>query len=765
MKKRSRTSAAPISQGHSRVWFWHLTRCVALLLMVYLVYSNSFQSGWVLDNRPIVQLDPRNKEASIENLKLIWSKDYWWPKSDSGAYRPLVSTSYWLNWSVLGNGRHAKESDQVVGFHWVNLIAHGINAILVYLLLTKLLHRHGAPFFAAALFAVHPVATESVTNIIGRADLFMAMSFLAGALLYIRSTEAEGLRRLPWLFGVLVVHSAGLLSKESSIAFLAVPLLFDSIYRWGSEQYRDRRARRILLDWLYYIVLMLPLAAVLFVRSVIFRDAPVPPVVFLDNPILRLRWNEAAGLSENIGNWILARMTACNAAAKALWKLIWPAHLSSDYSYNQIPLFEWDLSHVENIKAILAMMFIAATLVVAAWCYKRYRVVSFFILFYWIAYGPTSNFVLNASSIMGERFLYIPLVAFCALVILGVEGLARRAGLPLSLDRDSIRRPWPRLVPHAALVVVLVLCSIRTYNRNFDWRSDLTLAKAALEVSPRSFRPYQTLAFAYYLLDPTGRIDQIIELAENGLKILDPLSAEENTSRPYLDLGIYYGVKGEFAATRNADGSLSMNDSTRGWYRKSAQILERGSEIDLAANASNRSRQLERGRTNIPDVGLPALYMYLGMAYAGLEMDDKALQAFKYMRHLEPTEPEAYTRIASAQLAGGQFEDAAVALLQCIVIAPQRDDAWQSLAQIYSQLNRESVPAVEVIENRPRLREDNKLVRQHLARAYRELISIARSSERPDMLRNMRELADRQELLDDAPDVKVDRPVPPSPAF
>ena len=146
-------------------------------------------------------------------------------------------------------------------------------------------------------------------------------------------------------------------------------------------------------------------------------------------------------------------------------------------------------------------------------------------------------------------------------------------------------------------------------------------------------------------------------------------------------------------------------------------------------------------------------------------MDDKALQAFEYMRHLEPTEPEAYTRIASAQLARGQLEDAAVSLLQCIVIAPQRNDAWQSLIQIYRQLNRESVPAVEVIEGSPRLREDNKLVRQHLIRAYSELIQIARSSERPDMLRNMRDLADHQELLGDAPDVKVDRPVPPSPAF
>ena len=88
----------PQRLDRTRPWVRHLVRCIALMVMVLIVYSNSFQSGWVLDNRYIIQLDPRNKEASLENFKLLWLKDYWWPKSDTGAYRPLVSTSYWLNW-------------------------------------------------------------------------------------------------------------------------------------------------------------------------------------------------------------------------------------------------------------------------------------------------------------------------------------------------------------------------------------------------------------------------------------------------------------------------------------------------------------------------------------------------------------------------------------------------------------------------------------------------------------------------------------------
>ena len=423
--------------GHAHPWVWHLPGCLVLLLLVFLVYSNSFQSGWVLDNQFIIKLDPRNKQASWENLKLIWGKDYWWPKQETLAYRPIVSTSYLLNWSVLGSGKHDRESEQVIGFHWLNLAAHGINAILAYFLIWKLLRRHWAAFFSAGLFAVHPIATESVTNIIGRADEFVTMSFLGCTLLYIRSTETQGFRRLPWLFGVMVLFAAGCLSKELAPAFLAVPVLFDGIYRWGSEHYRGRRVRRILVDFLCYIALTVPLLAVLLLRSHVFKDYPIVKRPFLDNPIARFDWNDASSLSVNIHNWILARMTACNVAAKAIWKLIWPVDLSSDYSYNQIPLFGWQLSDTENIKAILSVLLIAGTIALALWCYKRHKAVSFLIAFYWIAYGPTSNLLVISSSILGDRFLYLPSLAFCALLVLGVDSLARRFGATLELDRKT----------------------------------------------------------------------------------------------------------------------------------------------------------------------------------------------------------------------------------------------------------------------------------------------------------------------------------------
>jgi hypothetical protein len=331
------------------------------MLIVYLVYSNSFQSGFVLDNQFIIKLDPRIKVASLENLKLIWGKDYWWPKTETGAYRPLVTTSYLLNWSVLGSGTQASEPEQVVSFHWVNLLAHGLNAILAYFLMLKLLRRPWAAFFIAALFAVHPIATESVTNIIGRADEFEVMAFIGCTLLYIRSTESQGIRRLPWLLGLMVLFAAGCFSKESTIAFLAIPILYDGIYRWGSAPYRGRLARNILLDWFWYIPVALPFIALLIVRRVVFPKT-VPPRLFLDNPVTRFEWNGANSLLDECSQLDSEIHDRLQCRNKGALKLAWPANLSTEYSYDQIKLLDGSCRMLRTSKQS-SMLFIAGT-----WC-------------------------------------------------------------------------------------------------------------------------------------------------------------------------------------------------------------------------------------------------------------------------------------------------------------------------------------------------------------------------------------------------------------
>jgi hypothetical protein len=155
------------------------------------------------------------------------------------------------------------------------------------------------------------------------------------------------------------------------------------------------------------------------------------------------------------------------------------------------------------------------------WFFKRNKAVSFFIFFYWIAYGPTSNFLITSSSILAERFLYLPLLAFAALCVLGAESLMHKIGTTLELDASSFKRPWPRLVPHGAIVVILILYGSRSYASNTDWRSDITPRGGDGSVSAQFSQLCQARR-AYYQPIPTPNWITLSSSPQR-VAIIDPL--------------------------------------------------------------------------------------------------------------------------------------------------------------------------------------------------------------------------------------------------
>jgi len=136
-----------------------------------------FLSGGPGVRRPmVISQDARIQAVTPENLRLILTEQYWHGSNAYGLYRPLTTFSYLLNYAVLGNGTNP------TGYHWVNLALHAVNVSLVYLLGVLVFEAAApAPAFAlAALWGVHPLLTESVINIVGRADLLAACGVLAG---------------------------------------------------------------------------------------------------------------------------------------------------------------------------------------------------------------------------------------------------------------------------------------------------------------------------------------------------------------------------------------------------------------------------------------------------------------------------------------------------------------------------------------------------------------------------------------------------------
>src|ERR1700734_1748714 len=216
MQTRSRK---PADSSSRRIHF----AIAALCLLTVAAYGNSFGSGFVFDNKGLIQDDPRVHEASAENVELILEHTYWWASYESRLYRPLGTLSYLFNYSVLGNDERPE------GYHWVNLLLHLGNVLLVYALARRLFSAFWPPVFAAGLWAVHPVLTESVTNIIGRVDLMAGMAVLSGLLFYLKSTEAQGTQRW-WLAALMAVTLLGVFSKENAVVILGLIVLYEAVW-------------------------------------------------------------------------------------------------------------------------------------------------------------------------------------------------------------------------------------------------------------------------------------------------------------------------------------------------------------------------------------------------------------------------------------------------------------------------------------------------------------------------------------------------------
>ncbi len=594
---------------------------VALCVFTLLAYSNSFEGGLVLDNK-VLLLDPRLREATPENIALIFQHTYWWPTGEAGLYRPLTTLSYLFNYAILGEG------DQLSGYHAINLILHLGNVLLAYALALSLVRRFWPSVFIAAAWAVHPASTESVTNIVGRADLLAAFAVLSGFLMYLKSREASGWVRGLWLAGVMAVTTVGVFSKESAVAILPIIVLYEIVWWKGT--------RALLLGC---AATLAPIAVMLWKRWAVLAASPPAEFPFTDNPI--------AG-----ADWWTGRLTAIKVIARYLWLTIWPADLSCDYSFGQIQLARG--SATDWFAWVIVLVVAIAVILVLRWS----RTAFFLACFAFLNFVPASNLFFPIGTIMADRLLYLPSLGLLACLVLTLYAVAEK--------------PKIAMLAPAVLGVIVSGFAVRTWVRNQDWQSELALASHDVRVSPRSYKLHQLLAVSLFESDPANsNIDQVIEEQGKSVALLDPLPPVLSRPDSYRQAGYYHLLKGDLEHER--DESRSIAD-----YRSALQAIERCIAIDQA------SRGTYLARTNGGQVALrqgdAQAYLLLSLAYVRLGDADKSYVAINEARTLDPLNPQIYRQLSAVLAQQGRDDQAEVALMQEKAITSLQEGNWQAAA-------------------------------------------------------------------------------------
>ena len=623
-----RPPADPVIQHAPSPYTRHALAALALCALTLLAYSNSFVGGLVLDNK-VLLLDPRIREATPENIALIFQHSYWWPTGEAGLYRPFTTLSYLFNYAILGDG------DQLFGYHALNLLLHLGNVLLAYALALRLVRRFWPSVFIAAVWAVHPVATESVTNIVGRADLLAGMAVLSGFLMYLKSREARGWTRAIWLAGLAAVTTIGVFSKESAVAILPIILLYESV--WWKERRREAL-------WLGCAATLAPIAAMLWKRSAVLAASPPAEFPFTDNPIVG-------------ADWWAGRLTAIKVIARYLWLTIWPAKLSSDYSFDQIPLargaaVDW-----------LACALVVAAAIAVILLYRWNRTSFFLVCFAFLNFVPASNLFFPIGTIMADRLLYLPSLGLLACLVLAIYAVAEK--------------PKFAVLAPVVLGVMVSAFALGTWIRNQDWQTELALARHDVGISPRSYKLHQLLAASLFESDPAhSNIDRVIDEQGKALAVLDTLPAALSRADSYRQAGYYQLLKGDLVHERDAPQSAAA-------YRTALGDLERGISIDQVSRANYLSRIDTRSgplRFSPPREGDAQAFLLLSLVYLRLEDPAKAYQAINQARTLEPLDPRIYRQLSAVLAQQGRNDEADVALMQAKAIDSLQEGNWPDAA-------------------------------------------------------------------------------------
>ncbi|XP_073821068.1 transmembrane O-mannosyltransferase targeting cadherins 2 [Musca autumnalis] len=246
--------------------------CCALAFVLYL---NTLNSGFVYDDRRAILAN--TDVSGTTPWQSAFLHDYWGtPLTDSGShgsYRPLCVLTFRLNFLLSGYNPW--------GFHLVNNLLHCLATGLVVKLARHFLSSVWGVFATGALFAAHPIHTEAVAGIVGRADLAACVCYLVAFLTYMRHIAwRERGDPMQWLALSLTILTSvvALLFKETAITALAVCGIFDVIR--GLAGLKDKHRLRSLC------VLGSILAGCVYCRLAVI---PRPQTLFstADNPIAK----------------------------------------------------------------------------------------------------------------------------------------------------------------------------------------------------------------------------------------------------------------------------------------------------------------------------------------------------------------------------------------------------------------------------------------------------------------------------------------------
>ena len=572
-------------------------------LLLVMAWAGSFGAPFVFDDIAAVRENPTLRAWG--KLGEVLAP----PAGLSVSGRPVANASLAFSYALSG--------EQPWGYHAVNLALHLATAGLLAGVVRRTLRRPGLrekfgaaadelALLVAAVWALHPLQTATVTYVMQRTEGlagFFAVATLYG---FLRGVEGERGGR-GWLVAAIVVCALGMGSKEVMVVVPVMVFFYDRTWVAGNFV-AAWRARRLFYAGLGATWLVL--AACLLAKG---RDGSAG-------------WD--AGMSVTA-----YALTQGEAIWRYLGLVVWPARLVFDYGT--------ELS-INFVAVAGVVVLIGAT----AWALVRRPGAGFLGFLFFALLAPSSSFVPVATQTMAEHRMYLPLAVLVSAAVLGAYAWLGRRSLWL----------W---------AAVALAGGVGTWVRNLDYRSERAIWADTVAKRPGNVRAHFNLGVALSAggdkagaraawaatlrIEPAhvGASAKLAEsLAEAG-RAEESLGYFETAARGGRSDGVFLNnwgsallAAGRAAAAREkftaAQGRLPESAEVRFNVGNVLVALGRGAEAIEAFRAAVRLR---------PEYG--EAHYNLGVALSGAGQYGAALTEFETALRLAPADESARRNVAA----------------------------------------------------------------------------------------------------------------------
>ncbi len=577
-------------------------QAAAIVAAVALVYLPALHAGFVWDDEQLVTGNPllRNFAGLVE----IWSG------GRTADYFPITNTVFWIEHHLFG--------DNAAGYHAVNILLQGADAVLVWLVLRRL--KVPGAWLAGLIFGIHPVHAESVAWISELKNVLSMFLVLVAIFCFLATEE----KRLPGAFteyiASLVFFLLALLSKTQAV-FLPVVLLLCAWWRgWLSETAKSISFRREVIRTCPFFLM----AAVFSLVTIWFQ-------------------NRGIGDEEIVIGSLIRRFA--NAGMAVWWyagKVFVPVRLMSIY-----PKWRFDSPQLLEWLPLIALLSLLA--IFWLWRNRGTRGAFFALACFVVALLPTLGFVrmayLRSGTLVADHHQYFADVSLIAFFSAGVASVW------------AWRQRGVKIATIAIILSLLGAMGTYTYGRAEIYRSEETLWRDNLSKNPDAWQAQIRLGQLFFKQE---RYAEAVYHCERAVQLKPELADNRNL------LGLVY-----CRLSRFGEGIAE--------YRKALQLKEAKSftatSNDVATIRTNLANALTITANNLSD-SVSAIPDEAMRSY------EEAIHEYERALELEPQQPAIHRNLGLLLARLGRYDEAAAHLRATLQIVPDEPLARKTLDAI-----------------------------------------------------------------------------------